>query len=89
MTTAWNNRAMARLKLGAYQDAEADCTAVLEREPVNVKALLRRATARESLGRTGEAERDLRAALEADPRNKEVLSKLDAVLAKRQAEPAG
>lgn len=46
MLPALNNRAMARLKLGQWEAAEADCSAVLEQEPTNVKALLRRATAR-------------------------------------------
>jgi hypothetical protein len=46
LTAAANNRALARLRLGRWADAEADCSAVLTREPANVKALLRRGAAR-------------------------------------------
>lgn len=46
LTSAHNNRALARLRLARWADAEADCCAVLAREPGNVKALLRRAAAR-------------------------------------------
>ena len=46
LTSARNNRALARLRLARWADAEADCCAVLAQEPGNVKALLRRAAAR-------------------------------------------
>ena len=45
LAPAHNNRALVRLRLGRWADAEADCTAVLAREALNVKALLRRAAA--------------------------------------------
>eukprot|EP00976_Prorocentrum_cordatum_P067475 1178762-Prorocentrum_minimum.AAC.1 len=37
LLTALNNRAMAYLKLGSFAEAEVDCTAALELDPVNVK----------------------------------------------------
>lgn len=46
LTAAHNNRAACLLKLGKWHEAVADCDAVLEAAPDNVKALLRRATAR-------------------------------------------
>ena len=46
LTVAYNNRAMTRLKLGDWLGAEADCDAVLTKEPTSIKALHRRATAR-------------------------------------------
>ena len=46
---AFNNRAMAHLKLAHYDAAEADCCHVLQLEPRNCKALLRRAAARSAL----------------------------------------
>ena len=46
LTPAHNNRALVRLRLGRWADAEADSAAVLAREARNVKALLRRAAAR-------------------------------------------
>ena len=46
LTAAQNNRAMCLLRLGRHAEAEAECSAVVAREPRNVKALLRRGTAR-------------------------------------------
>ena len=43
---AYNNRAMAWLKLEEWQNALQDCDHVLFLEPTNVKALLRQANAR-------------------------------------------
>ena len=48
LATAYNNRALAHLKLNNLADAEADCGYVLRLEPHNVKALLRRGTARQA-----------------------------------------
>ena len=48
LASAYNNRALAHLKLSNVADAEADCGYVLRLEPQNVKALLRRGTARYS-----------------------------------------
>ena len=46
LAAAYNNRALAHLKLGNLADAEADCGYVLRLEPRNVKAFLRRGSAR-------------------------------------------
>lgn len=46
LLVAYNNRAMASLKLGEWQKALQDCKHVLSQEPGNVKALLRQANAR-------------------------------------------
>lgn len=46
LAAAYNNRALAHLKLNNLADAEADCGYVLQLEPRNVKALLRRGSAR-------------------------------------------
>lgn len=43
---ALNNRAQARLKLQQWEAAAEDCSAVLQKDPKNVKALYRRAQAR-------------------------------------------
>lgn len=46
LAAAYNNRALAHLKLNNLADAEADCGYVLRLEPRNVKAFLRRGSAR-------------------------------------------
>lgn len=46
LAAAYNNRALAHLKLGNLADAEADCGYVLRLDPRNVKAFLRRGSAR-------------------------------------------
>ena len=46
LAAAYNNRALAHLKLNNLADAEADCGYVLQLEPRNVKAFLRRGSAR-------------------------------------------
>lgn len=46
LAAAYNNRALAHLKLGNLADAEADCCYVLRLDPRNVKAFLRRGSAR-------------------------------------------
>lgn len=43
---AYNNRALAQLKLRKWAAAEADSSKALSLEPNNVKALLRRGAAR-------------------------------------------
>ncbi|XP_067008306.2 RNA polymerase II-associated protein 3 isoform X1 [Anabrus simplex] len=45
---AYNNRALAYLKLQKYAEAISDCNKVLEVEPDNLKALMRRGVAYES-----------------------------------------
>lgn len=65
-----------RLKLGAWAEAEADCSSVLAQEPGNAKALLRRAAARREQGRGEEAAADLRAVLAVQPQNREAAAAL-------------
>jgi len=52
------NRATAACKLGRHAEAVDDCSAALELEPENVKALLRRAAASAALGEHEAAVRD-------------------------------
>ena len=49
LLVARNNRAMTRLKLGQWEGALQDSQAVIDREPTNVKALLRLGNARHAL----------------------------------------
>eukprot|EP00192_Tetraselmis_astigmatica_P013841 CAMPEP_0117673432 /NCGR_PEP_ID=MMETSP0804-20121206/14473_1 /TAXON_ID=1074897 /ORGANISM="Tetraselmis astigmatica, Strain CCMP880" /LENGTH=306 /DNA_ID=CAMNT_0005482177 /DNA_START=18 /DNA_END=934 /DNA_ORIENTATION=- len=67
MMTALNNRAMAYLKLSKPELAAEDCRAVLQKEPDNVKALMRLATASEGQGDKGAAAQGLRRVLELEP----------------------
>jgi cytochrome c-type biogenesis protein CcmH/NrfG len=76
LVSALNNRAMARLKLEQWSDAEQDCSAVLAAEPSNVKALLRRAAARRAQGQAAAAAQDWRAVLRVEPRNREAAAGL-------------
>ena len=46
LLVAYNNRAMAWLKLEEWKKALQDCDHVLSLEPANIKALLRQANAR-------------------------------------------
>ncbi|KIJ54858.1 hypothetical protein M422DRAFT_240946 [Sphaerobolus stellatus SS14] len=73
------NRAAAYLKLAKYQDAERDCTTVLNLDARNVKAYFRRAQARVGLQRYPEAEKDLHDALKLEPANAAVKAELAAV----------
>ncbi|KAG2438451.1 hypothetical protein HYH02_010906 [Chlamydomonas schloesseri] len=76
MTAAANNRALALLRLGRHEEAEADCSRVLEDEPRNVKALLRRAACRVALGRRDGAVGDLQAVLALEPHNRDAQAEL-------------
>lgn len=80
-----NNRALVRNKLGAYSEVCEDATYVLQREPLNVKALLRRATALRFLHRPVEALKDVSKALHLEPTNGEGL-RLRAWLQKAEGE---
>lgn len=57
------NRALARLKLRRFADAEHDCSTVLEEKPENGKARYRRATARFEQGKLVPALEDAKKAL--------------------------
>ena len=66
---------MALIKMFRFEQAEDDCSVVLERfssptvvgEKDRVKALLRRATARDALQKYDEAEKDLKEVLRLEP----------------------
>jgi len=78
-----SNRAMAHLKMGAYEDAEQDCNLALGIDPCNVKALLRRGAARAGLESYQEAAEDYSRVLAIEPGNlqaKEQLLRLRKVL---------
>lgn len=67
------NRAAAYLKLGCFQQAEADCTQAIDLDKKNVKAYFRRGTAREMLLCYKEAAKDFMHALVLEPQNKAAL----------------
>lgn len=68
------NRAMARLKLGEHESADADCTEALGLDPSFLKAYQRRAVAREALGRLEDAARDLEFAVRLRPKSETVVN---------------
>lgn len=68
-----NNRACVLNKLGRHRAVCEDTTYVLQRDPSNVKALLRRATALRFLHRPVEALNDVSQALRIEPKNPEGL----------------
>lgn len=67
---AYANRAMARLKLNQYGEAEQDASAALELDASYIKAWQRRAAARSALGRALEAAGDLERAVLLAPDNR-------------------
>ena len=71
-----SNRAMTRLKLGAYAEAEEDGSQALKLDPKNVKAYLRRGAARSVQGNYLEAITDYEAALRLEPNNKDARSEI-------------
>lgn len=68
-TSAFNNRAMAWLRLGMPNKAILDASRVLDFEPANVKALFRRAQAFEQMNKLSEAQQDLTTILHFEPDN--------------------
>lgn len=75
--TYFLNRAAAYLKLSKCEDAERDCSTVLNlSNNKNVKAFFRRAQARVSLQKLGEAHNDLQWALKIEPNNDAVKAEL-------------
>ncbi|XP_071483672.1 sperm-associated antigen 1-like [Diadema antillarum] len=83
---AFNNRSLARIKLGEYEGATEDCTEVLDLEPSNIKALLRRGSARKSLKQYDLALKDLQAVLQVEPNNKQALDLVNDVVNKMDKE---
>ena len=71
-----SNRAMAHLKMGAYEEAERDCDLALRLDQCSVKALLRRGAARAALGSYGEAARDYARVLDIEPGNRQAKDEL-------------
>ncbi|XP_073224028.1 uncharacterized protein [Cicer arietinum] len=69
---AYANRAMARIKLRRFQEAEDDCTEALNLDDRYIKAYSRRATARKELGKNKESMEDAEFALRLEPNNQEV-----------------
>ncbi|KAF4531890.1 hypothetical protein B566_EDAN000919 [Ephemera danica] len=67
---AYNNRAMANLKLKNFQHCINDCNAVLTKDTDNMKALFRIALAYSKLGNSAEAIKYFSKALEIEPENK-------------------
>jgi hypothetical protein len=73
---AYNNRALCMLNTERYEEAIADASVVLAREPENGKAYFRRACARQRLGDVAGAVEDYRAVLRYDPGNALVVKEL-------------
>jgi tetratricopeptide (TPR) repeat protein len=67
---------MTHLKLGAFAEAEDDCTAAVKLDARNVKAFLRRGAARSVSGNYLEAVMDYESALRLEPRNKDAKSEI-------------
>uniref|UniRef100_A0A8C4PY98 Uncharacterized protein n=1 Tax=Eptatretus burgeri TaxID=7764 RepID=A0A8C4PY98_EPTBU len=70
-TAAFNNRALAKLKLEQWHGTVQDCDHVLSLQPRNVKAFLRRCTALRGLGQLQEAQEDAFQALQIEPGHKQ------------------
>eukprot|EP01100_Stratorugosa_tubuloviscum_P000205 TRINITY_DN1043_c0_g1_i1.p1 TRINITY_DN1043_c0_g1~~TRINITY_DN1043_c0_g1_i1.p1 ORF type:complete len:173 (-),score=90.71 TRINITY_DN1043_c0_g1_i1:173-691(-) len=78
-----NNRGLCYKQLQNFSDVVADCTAVLELQPTNVKALIRRGLAYESIEKYKLAIQDMRRTLEIDPSAhiaSEAIARLDRIL---------
>ena len=96
LSSAWDARGQARLRLGRLAEAEADFTRALELRWTFVSTLVGRASARDGQGKTREAVADLDAALErGGPQTRALLLRSmmhrklgDAVAAKRDREEA-
>jgi hypothetical protein len=70
---AYANRAMARLKLQRWAEAEQDCTEALFLDALHVKALQRRGTARRAQGKLFEAACDFDTVARLEPGSKAAL----------------
>lgn len=66
----WSNRAMCHLQLNQFDDAAADCSKALEKDPKNEKARYRRAQAYVGLGNFVQAFTDVRLVLQMNSANK-------------------
>ncbi|KAL5248514.1 hypothetical protein ACHWQZ_G017637 [Mnemiopsis leidyi] len=66
----YNNRGLAKIRLERFYKAIEDFDWVLDKEPDNIKALLRRADAHEKIGQMKEAHADLQRSVIVDENNK-------------------
>jgi tetratricopeptide (TPR) repeat protein len=87
-TEALNNRGLTYLRLGRPAAALADCQAVLEREPANLKARIRRASALRGVGRIADARAAITTILAESPSNVSALKELADITAAEQAAAA-
>ncbi|XP_063690979.1 sperm-associated antigen 1-like [Bolinopsis microptera] len=69
-TATYNNRGLAKIRLERFYKALEDFNWVLDKEPDNVKALLRRADTHEKIGQIKEAHADLQRSVIVDENNK-------------------
>ena len=65
--TLYNNRATCKFQERSFRQAIADCTQVLELDPVNIKALLRRGLAYENVSKVEPAIADMKALQQLSP----------------------
>ncbi|KAF5340721.1 hypothetical protein D9611_007433 [Ephemerocybe angulata] len=81
------NRAAAYLKLGKYEDAERDCTAVLALKPtraISAKALFRRGQAKAGMDKVPEAKDDYDAAHKFAPGDVNIQNAINAVIEREE-----
>ncbi|XP_057696414.1 peptidyl-prolyl cis-trans isomerase FKBP8 [Corythoichthys intestinalis] len=83
-----NNMAAAQLKLDHYEAALKSCTAALDHQPNNIKALFRMGKVLALQGEYGEASQTLRKALKLEPSNKTIHAELSK-LVKKHSEQRG
>uniref|UniRef100_A0A915EX60 RNA-polymerase II-associated protein 3-like C-terminal domain-containing protein n=1 Tax=Echinococcus canadensis TaxID=519352 RepID=A0A915EX60_9CEST len=75
-TAVYNNRALLYLRQKKWRLSVEDCNRVLEKEPENIKALLRRAQAFYELHSLVKAQKDLELVLALEPKNSRATSLL-------------
>ena len=87
-TALRSNRAACYLALERFEDAVADCDAVLEGEPGHTKALYRRGQAHAKLGddKLGAAMKDFAKVLHYEPKNRQAAAAAAAVRQRLQEE---
>lgn len=78
-TTGYLNRSICQIKLNRAEKALEDCSYVLNREPVNVKALYRRALAYRMLAKYDNCRLDLKQVLNIEPNNQIALQELESL----------
>ncbi|EGR30370.1 peptidyl-prolyl cis-trans isomerase, putative [Ichthyophthirius multifiliis] len=83
--TLYLNQSAVLMKQQKWEKVVKNCDIVIEKQPVNVKALFRRGNARLNLGDLDQAKADLTKAHDLDKENQEIISSLR-VLANKQKE---